>query len=194
MSCEITRGRDLPCKDGAAGLLAVYLMNRPFKVTFDGTRVSNIEAGENGGTPIRLHRYELDNTGNTFNENLNASRDAGTFYNEQVITLALQTLQDDDLEEVQNLAKGRPAMLVQYRNGKVRLAGISRGIDFSGGNQSGGDLGDFQGYNLTGTAKENSYAPLLKGATIDAPFGGLDTEPIIVTGADESGSGSGSGS
>lgn len=192
MSCEITRGRDLPCKEGAAGLLAAYFMNRPFKVTFDGTKVSNIEAGENGGEPIRLHRYELDNSGNSFNENLNASRDAGTFYNEQVLTLSLQTLQDDDLEEIQNLAKGRPAALVQYRNGKIRLVGLSRGIDFSGGNESGGDLGDFQGYNLTGTAKENSYAPLIKEATLDNPFGGLDTKPVIITGSEELGDGGGS--
>lgn len=186
MACEITKGRDLPCKEGAAGLLAVFFMNRPFKVTYDGTLVADLEAGESGGNPITLYRYELDNTGNKFDEPLKAARDNGTFYNEQTLTLALQTLQDSDFEEVQNLAKGRPAVLVQYRNGKVRLAGISRGMDTEGGNESGGDLGDFQGYNLTMTAKETSYAPLLKGATLQDPFAGLSTQPIVIGGSTES--------
>jgi hypothetical protein len=79
-----------------------------------------------------------------------------------------------------------PAAFVQYRNGKVRLAGISRGLDTTGNNASGGDLGDFQGYNLTLTANENDFAPLLKGYTLANPFAGLITAPIIVTGDPES--------
>lgn len=179
MDCEISGGRKIPCKDGAAGLLAVFFINQGFEVTFEGTRVKDITLIEGG--PVTLYKYELDNVGNLFDENVEASRDNGTFYNNQQLTLALQTLQDQDFEEVQKLAKGRPAAIVQYRNGKVRLAGISRGLDTSGANNSGGDLGDFQGYNLTMTAKENDYAPLLFGYTKQNPFAGLTTEPIIVT-------------
>lgn len=186
MSCEVTRGRRIPCKDGAAGLLAVYVLNRTpdFDVTFDGTLVSDVQLA--GGGAVTIYKYELDNTGNNFEETLEADRNNGTFFNSQVLTLALQTLQDGDFADIQQLAKGRPAVFVQYRNGKVRLAGISRGMDTTGNNASGGDLGDFQGYNLTLTANENDYAPLLKGYTLAAPFGGLITPPTIVTGDSES--------
>ena len=182
MSCEVTRGRKIPCKDGAAGILAVYFLNRDpeFKVTFDATLVEDIQLASDD-TAVTLYKYELDNTGNNFEETLQASRDNGTIYAAQVLTLALQTLQDADLEDIYNMSRGRPAVLIQYRNGKVRLAGIERGIDSTGNNASGGDLGDFQGYNLTLTANENKYAPLLKGYTLASPFGGLTTPPTIVS-------------
>lgn len=186
MSCEVTRGRRIPCKDGAAGLVAVYVLNRTpeFKVTYDGTLVSDIQLLDN--SPVTLYKLELDNTGNTFDEPLPADRNNGTLYAEQTLTLALQTLQDADLEDFYQMARGRPAMLVQYRNGKVRLAGVERGMDTQWTNVSGGDLGDFQGNNLVMTANENKYAPLLKGYTSQSPFGGLTTPPIIVTGDSES--------
>lgn len=178
MSCEIAGGRKIACKEGAAGLISVYFLNQGFEVTFDGTEISDIQKA--GGGAVDAYKYELDNVGNTYDETLEASRDNGTMYYNQVLTLALQTLQDADLEEFNNLAKGRPACIVHYRNGKARLTGISRGIDTSGGNNSGGDLGDFQGSNLTMTAKENSYAPVLKGYTIQNPFAGLTTAPNVV--------------
>jgi len=186
MSCEVTRGRRIPCKDGAAGLLAIYFLNREpeFEVTFSGTLVSDLQLA--GGGAVTLYKYELDNVGNNFEETLEASRDNGTIYAAQVLTLALQTLQDADLEDIYNMARGRPAVLIQYRNGKVRLAGIERGLDSTGNNASGGDLGDFQGYNLTLTANENRYAPLLEGYTLANPFAGLTTAPTIVTGDAES--------
>lgn len=187
MSCEVTRGRRIPCKDGAAGLVAVYVLNRTpeFEVTYEGTLISDIQIKDGGGA-VTLYKLELDNTGNTFEEPHPADRNNGTLYAEQTLTLALQTLQDADLEDFYQMARGRPAMLVQYRNGKVRLAGIERGMDTEWSNVSGGDLGDFQGNNLTMTANENKYAPLLKGYTSQSPFGGLTTQPIIVTGDPES--------
>lgn len=181
MACEVTKGRRLAlCKDGAAGLLTVWFINRPFRVEYDGTVISDIK--KENGDPIDLYEWELDNVANNFSETLEAAEDNGTFFQSQTLTLALQTLQDSDFEEIQNLARTRSAVIVQYRNGKPRLAGISRGMDVSGGNESGGDFGDFQGTNLTMVAKENSYAPLLKGYTPVDPFGGLTTPPNVIKG------------
>lgn len=179
MSCEITGGRKIPCKDGAAGLLAVYFMNAgTFNVTFQGSQVEDIQDTASGA--VTVYKYELDNVGNNFEEDLEAARDNGTYYNNQTLTLALQTLQDRDFDEIEILAKGRPAVLIHYRNGKCRLAGISRGMDTSGSNVSGGDLGDFQGYNLTLTAKETKFAPVLIGSTPENPFAGLTTAPNVI--------------
>lgn len=178
-TCAVTKGRGIPCKDGAAGLLSVFFLNRPFIVTYDGNLISDITE-DDGTTGVTLYKYELDNTGNSYVEALEANSDNGTYFNNQTLNLALQTLQDDDLAEIETLAKGRPAAFVQYRNGKVRLVGESRGLDTSGENQSGGDFGDFQGYNLTMVAKETKFAPLVSGYSLADPFGGLTTPPIIV--------------
>ena len=114
MSCEVTRGRRIPCKDGAAGLLAIYFLYRTpeFTVSFDGTLVDDITITDGGGA-VTLYKYELDNVGNNFEETLEASRDNGTIYAAQVLTLALQTLQDDDLEDIYNLSRSRPAVRKQ---------------------------------------------------------------------------------
>lgn len=186
MSCEVTRGRRIPCKDGAAGLLAVYVLNRTpdWVVSYDGTLISDIQLATTG--PVTVYKYELDNTGNNFEEPLPADRNNGTLFAQQTLTLALQTLQDGDLEDFYQMARGRVAVFIQYRNGKCRLAGLERGMDVQWTNVSGGDLGDFQGNNIVMTANENKYAPLLKGYTQANPFAGLTTQPIIVTGDPES--------
>ena len=155
-------------------------------MTFDGTLISDIKLKEGENQPVTLYKLELDNTGNNFEEPLPADRNNGTLYAEQTLTLALQTLQDADLEDFYQMARGRPAILIQYRNGKCRLAGLERGMDVQWTNVSGGDLGDFQGNNIVMTANENKYAPLLKGYTAANPFAGLATEPIVVTGDPQS--------
>lgn len=179
-NCDISSGRTLPCKQGSAGLLAVYLINRPVEVSYDSVETTQVDdITLEGGGAITAYKYELDNDGANYTENLNADRNNGTFFYEQVITMALQSLQEEDKPQFDNLAKGRPLAVVHYRNGKAVLAGISRGLDTSGNNASGGALGDFQGYNLTLTANENSYAPYLINATVDDPFAGLTTAPTV---------------
>ena len=179
-NCDISSGRTIPCKQGSAGLLSVYFINRPVIVSYDSTDPTLIDdITTEAPAAVTAYKYELDNDGANYTENLNADRNNGTFFYEQVITMALQSLQEQDKEQFDNLAKGRPLAVIHYRNGKAVLAGISRGLDTSGSNASGGALGDFQGYNLTLSANENSYAPFLKGSTIANPFAGLSTAPTV---------------
>lgn len=159
--------------------MSVYFINRPFTLTYATNMVSDVQQDAAAAT---FYKYELDNVGCIFEETIEASVDNGTYFNNQSLTLALQTLRDEDFAEVELLAKGRPGAVVQYRNGKARFAGASRGLDTSGSNTSGGDFGDFQGYNLTMVARENQYAPLLSGYTLEDPFAGLITPPTVVTG------------
>ena len=186
-NCDISSGRTLPCKQGSAGLLGVYFLNRDadLAITYDvtdPTLIADIQTGDPAGAAT-FYKYELDNDGANYTENLNADRNNGTFFYEQVVTMALQSLQEQDKPQFDNLAKGRPLAVIHYRNGKAVLAGISRGLDTSGNNASGGALGDFQGYTLTLTANETSYAPFLLGATVDDPFAGLSTTPTINDGS-----------
>ena len=181
-NCDISQGRALPCKQGSAGLLSVYFLNRAsdLTITYDVTDPTLVDDIQVGGGAATFYKYELDNDGANYTENLNADRNNGTFFYEQVITMALQSLQEQDKPQFNELAKGRPLAVVHYRNGKAVLCGVSRGLDTAGNNASGGALGDFQGYTLTLTANENSYAPFLEGATVDDPFAGLTTTPTVV--------------
>lgn len=180
MSCDISAGRSLACKEGSAGLLSLYFLNRGFEVNYDGDEIDDITL--EGGGAVTLYEWELDNTGANFQENVNSNRDNGTYSHEQVITAVLQGLTSQDTVQVKQLLRGKPACIVHYRNGDARLVGIERGIDASGNNQSGGALNDFKGYNLTLSANEQDAAPFLKGATIQDAFAGLTTEPTVVKG------------
>ena len=182
VNCDISAGRILPCKQGSAGLLAVYFFNRDVELSFDITDPTLIDdITLVGGGAATTYKYELDNDGANYIENLNSDRNNGTLFYEQVLTMTLQSLQEQDKPQFDLLAQGRPLAVIHYRNGKAVLAGVSRGLDTSGNNASGGALGDFQGYELTLTANENSYAPFLLDPTIDDPFDGMTTAPTIVT-------------
>lgn len=183
MSCDITKGRVLPCKQGSAGLLAVYFLNRTGDITvsYDVTDPSLVDDIQVDAAAADVFKYELDNDGANYNEELVSDRNNGTLFYNQNLTLVLQSLQEQDKPEFDLLAKGRPLVIIHLRNGKALLAGISRGMDTSGNNASGGALGDFQGYTLNLVAVEDGYAPFLKGATKEDPFAGLTTPPTVTS-------------
>lgn len=184
MSCDISQGRGISCKEGAAGLLSLYFLNEGFAVGYDETdteQIDNIYLKDvSVGAKVTVYEWKLDHTGANFQENVNSSRDNGTYSHEQVITAVLQGLTSEDTVQVKQLLRGKPACIVHYRNGDARLVGLTRGIDTQGNNQSGGALSDFKGYNLTLTANEQDAAPFLKGATITDAFAGLDHPPTVI--------------
>lgn len=187
MGCDVSKGRNLACKQGSAGLLAIFVINRNnVKISFsedDPTQVGAITTKDTEPEAVNAYRYELDNDGNNYVENVLAGRNEGTKGYEQVLTLVMQSLLEQDKPQFDQLAAGRPIIVVHYRNGKSVLMGRQRGADTAGSNNSGGTLNDFQGYNLTLTANENRYAPFLYGSTEDDPFAGLDTpKPIVIEG------------
>jgi hypothetical protein len=188
MACEITRGRVLPCKDGIAGIVAVFFIDNPndapVQITYGSNKVTDIQV--NGGGGITAYKYAIDNDTSIFVEAPTANRQNGSFFCLQTLTLQIQGLLEEDLPELENIAKGRPAVVVQYRNGFARLMGATRGVDYTGDNTSGGALGDFIGLNMVLTANEEKFAPLLTGATKANPFAGLITAPTVIFTNDES--------
>ena len=148
MACDISRGRLEPCKNSIGGLKAVYFTDFGDlgAITYDVTETDMINAV--GGTPD-AHKYDLKGD-STYEEAINSDRNTGTTFFTQTLTLNLKKLTVKDHKELKLLIHGRPHVIVEDNNGNFFLAGLTRGMDVTGGSiTTGASLGDMSGYSLT---------------------------------------------
>ena len=176
MSCLLTGGRLEPCKESVGGLQAVYFMDFQ-SGSFDKNAVAEINDLSN----ITVYKYELKGT-SAYTETVNSSRENGTTFFSQELTLNLKKLTNGMTTELKLLAYGRPQIIIHTKNGEALLVGEKQGADLTGGTiQTGGGLGDLYGYSMTFTAEETLPAAFLQNATATDPFAGLDGQPTIST-------------
>jgi hypothetical protein len=178
MACNISLGYNEPCKDSVAGLVAVYFMNyNTGSFTLNATDV--VTAFPSGST---VYKYELKGT-NGYTETVNTSRDNGTTFFSQALSLQLKKLTAEATKELKLLAYGRPKIIVADRNGNALLVGKNEGADMTGGTiTTGTAYGDLSGYTMTFTGQEQLPANFLSGSTLTNPFAGVSNAPTVVYG------------
>ena len=160
MSCDISAGRTLPCKDQVGGLKNVYFANYgAISVTLSAD--DSIAATESTGDAF--FQYELKGN-SSLTQNIQTSRDNGTTAFEQVLELTLPKLSAADNQAVKLLAFGRPHIVVEDYNGNFFLVGREHGADVTGGTVvTGAAMGDLSGYTLTFTGMERLPANSIDG-------------------------------
>ncbi len=177
MACDLTAGRQEVCKESVGGLQAVYFINFVSGSTFTRPSDEEITAGFDG---LTAYKYELKGT-SAYTETVNSSRENGTTFFSQELTLNLKKLTNEMTTELKTLAYGRPQIVVHTNAGDALLVGQYRGADLTAGTiQTGGGLGDLYGYSVTMTGEEELPAGFISGSTIDNPFAEV-TAPTIVT-------------
>ena len=173
MSCEITNGRLEVCKDAVGGIDAVYFINFGSYNPADITYVSSTDTIDLISGPTSLYKYELKGT-NSFEQVLNSSRENGTTFVEQTLTMTLKKQDATTHKNVKLLAYGRPNVVIRNRNNQYFLAGLENGMEVTTANVSNGTaMGDLSGYTLTFVGQEKIYANLLdctSEATLTALF------------------------
>lgn len=184
MSCDISHGRIEPCKDAVGGLKNLYILNYGLydetDITYDTT------AGyEDQITAITLpalssiYKFELKGT-NSFEQTITSSRENGTTFFEQVLTVMLKKQDAITHKQIKLLSYGRPNIIVENNNGQYFIAGLLRGMDVTAGTISNGtQLGDMTGYSLTFTGQEATPANFLDAAT-EAQLVTLLNNPTVV--------------
>ena len=178
MACNISLGYNEPCKDSIAGLTAVYFMNyNTGSFTLNATDV--VTAFPSAST---VYKYELKGT-NGYVETVNTSRDNGTTFFSQVLSLQLKKLTAEATKELKLLAYGRPKIVVADRNGNAFLVGLQYGADMTGGTiTTGVAYGDLSGYTMEFTGQEQLPANFISGSTLANPFAGVSNAPTVVYG------------
>ena len=160
MACNITSGRLAQCAKNLGGLRNVYIINYDAAATWTINSSGKISSF----TASTGYKFELLN-GSTFEETITSSRDNGTTFYDQVLTLNLNTISATTSETVALLAKGRPRIVVEDNNNNFFFAGLERGCDVTGGTISrGAAMADKSGYSLTFSANEKTPAPFITGS------------------------------
>jgi hypothetical protein len=166
MSCDISNGVAEPCKSSVGGLDALYLINyadySAADITYNATNTDQIDDINGVAT---MYKFELKGA-NSFEQTITSSRDNGTTFVEQTLTVTLKQQSAAKHKLVKLLAYGRPHIVVRTRAGQYFLAGLERGMDMATGTISNGTaMGDLNGYTLTFTGMENIPANFLNCST-----------------------------
>jgi hypothetical protein len=172
MACDISLGRIEQCKDSLGGLAAVYFMN--YRSDESITILSDDTINEFYNSPT-AYKYELKGA-STFEQTLTSSRDNGTTFVEQKLTLNLKKLTIVDHKQLRILAYGRPRIFVEDNNGNIFVAGLEKGMDLvSSTISTGSAMGDMSGYKLEFSGTEfkpaNFLADSMSGVSITVVTG-----------------------
>lgn len=179
MACDLTLGRKVPCKDVVGGI------NRVWFVDFGdlGTlTIGNDDELTNASGTFSAFQYDVKGT-NSLESTFNVSRENGTTFFEQTLSLTLTKMSKEDNKQLKLIAYGRPHIFVEDYNGSVWLVGAEHGCEVTGGTAvTGAAMGDLSGYTLTLTATETTLPNFVTGATAANPFAGLSsaTDTIVV--------------
>jgi hypothetical protein len=178
MSCLITQGRNEVCKESVGGIQGVFFINYStgsFTTNGNG-EITAVPSGSN------LYYYELKGT-SAYTETVNSSRENGTTFFSQELTLNLKKLTNEMTTQLKLLAYGRPNIIVWTMNGDALLVGQKEGADLTAGTiQTGGAMGDLYGYSLTFTGQERLPAAFLSGSTTNNALAGLTANYNVVYG------------
>jgi len=157
MPCLLATGRTLPCKDAVGGLQKVFLCDYD---TLGALTITDGVLTAIAGTPD-LYEYDIKGASNV-EQTITTSRDNGTTFYEQTLTLVLPKLDPETQVELQSVITGRPHAFVLDNNGNYLALGLTRGCDVTGGSIStGSQLGDMSGYSLTLVGQEPLMAPFV---------------------------------
>lgn len=179
MPCDLTLGRLEPCKDNVGGLDAIYFVNfgqAPMEnITIDANDIITAVTGV-----TNLYKFELKGT-NTFDQVVNSSRDAGTTFVEQTLSVMLKNQDSTTHKQVKMLAYGRPQIVVKTRTNKFFFAGMEYGTELTTANvASGTAMADMQGYTLTFVGSEKNLSNFIDCAT-EAELAVVFDDATIVT-------------
>ena len=118
-----------------------------------------------------LFKYQLKGT-NTFDQVITTSRENGTSFVEQTLSVVLKKQDAATHKTVKLLSYGRPNIVIKTRNNQFYLAGLEYGMELTTANVSSGvAMGDMSGYTLTFVGTEKILANLLD-ATSEAGLTG----------------------
>jgi hypothetical protein len=186
MPCLITLGRSEPCKDSLGGLKNVYFINQDLQS-------GNIVFYDPSGTPPfvntdevyyvnfvnSIYKYELKSNENVYDQEIVSSRENGTTFFRQTLTIKLKKQDIATHNAVKTLAYAKPRILVENNEGQFFLVGMYRGCDLTAGSiNNGGDLGGFNGYSLTFQAEELLPSPFVINGTNSFRVGQASTIPL----------------
>ena len=173
MACLLNTGRKVPCKDSVGGIKAVYFADYD---TLGELTIASGEVTAFSGTP---DFFKFDVKGNSsLEQTITSSRENGTAFYEQTLNLTLTKLDLATQQEIIEIVKARPHVIIEDYNGNYLLIGAVNGADCSGGTiVTGASMGDLSGFTLTMTGQEKLPAYFVDSAIVIADTSAVQINP-----------------
>ena len=173
MACNVTSGRVLPCKAGFGGIKAAYFFDLDAlgALTYTDGVITAI-----AGTPT-VYEYDVKNT-SSLETAINSSRETGTTFYEQTLSLTLTYLDAPTQEQIKLIAWGRPSVAVEDYYGNMFIAGLENGMEMTGGTiGTGTQPGDLSGFTMTLVGQEVDPATFITPALVTGATQGTKIDP-----------------
>lgn len=176
-SCQrLLRGRAKKCKSVVGGVKKLYVVpiDTLGTVTLDEyKRITNVSN--------EPYAFEFDvHNDSTLTQNVFSSQLNGTTYVEQIVEVSLKQLDYMTDDMIMDFAWSRYYIIVQDNNDNLLFCGYEYGYEFAEASvETGKEMGDFTGYNLTFNFKEKRLANYISGTLAEAGF--VVVEPDDVT-------------
>ena len=173
MACNVTSGRVLPCKAGYGGIKAAYFFDLDAlgALTYTDGVITAI-----AGTPT-VYEYDVKNT-SSLETAINSSRETGTTFYEQTLSLTLTYLDAPTQEQIKLIAWGRPSVAVEDYYGNMFIAGLENGMEMTGGTiGTGTQPGDLSGFTMTLVGQEVDPATFITSTLVTGATQGTKIDP-----------------
>lgn len=153
MSCSITSGITLDCKDSQGGIEYLYIADLPQYDTITTDTDGKIQSLDQGGSPVSVdfYKFEVPKQTSSFTETINSSIENGTVFYTQEAVMIFNKLDAAKRDQIKLLAQN-PKLLVVVKdaNGEFHVIGVTRGAELSAGTrQTGTAFGDRNGGEVT---------------------------------------------
>ena len=127
--------------------------------------------------------FQYDVKGNSsLEQTITSSRENGTTFFEQALTLSLPKLSKEDNKELKLMSFGRPHICIEDYNSNFMLIGLEHGADVTGGTiATGAAMGDMSGYTINFSASELKPANFIINGTSADPFAGMSSATVTIT-------------
>ena len=175
MSCDITSGFELGCRDNSGGLKNLYILSGSIDSITDASEGLISELSGSG----ELFQFELFRQTSDFTETINATPENGTVFYDQVVNAVFFKLQSSTRNQVKVLAQNPDLKVIVETNngsqdgiGRYWLLGEENGMQLlSGTGATGTSFGDLNGYSLSFTGQEPVPSSELSGSLNDVVSG-----------------------
>ena len=164
MACTLTTGRKLPCKSAFGGIKTVLLADFGTIASVALATGTNIATITNGSPAPSWYEYEIKGN-SSLETTVTSSRENGTTFYTQTLSLTLTFLDSKTQAELQRVALARPYAVVVDYYGNSFLCGLENGMEVTGGTVvTGAAAGDLSGFTLVFEGMEET-APFFLDAT-----------------------------
>jgi len=173
MSCDITSGFTLGCRDNTGGIKALYILSG--SISDINTDLSGKIVGITGSG--EFYKFELFRQTSNYAEEITSTPENGTVFYNQTLQAVFFKMKQAVRNQVNTLAQNPNLnIIVQTNNGTVDgsgaffLMGQTNGAQLlSGTSQTGTAFGDLNGYNLTFSGQEPFPASEVEAGTTADP-------------------------